>query len=165
MTIYYEGNLIFDSGLVSDLGTFTVDFGPGVSTNLVIVMNEGGNDNFNTRWEYQATVYTGYLMAVFTEDTTKTTTPIKFAMPPFAGANNYITNIFTNATVLANGFEGGAVGNVYTPPAVVSGWEVIAGSVTTPIFSPAGPHWSSALHAAEGTIATNFATYRETTTP
>src|SRR5262249_438280 len=40
MTIYYEGTQIFDSGLISGAGTFSVDYGPGIATNVVIVMNE-----------------------------------------------------------------------------------------------------------------------------
>ena len=36
--------LIFDSGLINGAGTFNVNYGPGTSTSVEIVMNEGGQD-------------------------------------------------------------------------------------------------------------------------
>ena len=41
--MYYDNVLIDDTGPVLNSGQFTVDFGPGGSTNVVIVMNQGGN--------------------------------------------------------------------------------------------------------------------------
>src|SRR5260221_5933976 len=58
MRVYYNGVRIFDSGLISGAGTFSVDFGPGVSTNVVVIMNENGNPDPNTQWKYSATVLT-----------------------------------------------------------------------------------------------------------
>ena len=40
MHVYYDDVLIYDTGLVSSNNSFSVPFGPGVSTNLVIIMNE-----------------------------------------------------------------------------------------------------------------------------
>ena len=84
LSVYYDGALIFNSGLVSGAGQFRVNFGPGTSTDLLIVMNEGNNADTNTLWTYTASVTwrtPGYL--VFTENTNKTMVPIKFATPPF----------------------------------------------------------------------------------
>jgi subtilisin-like proprotein convertase family protein len=90
MHVYYDNVLLYDSGLVSFTNHVAIPFGPGASTNIVIVMNEGTNPNTNTLWEYTATVacpVMGYL--VFTENTNLAPVPIKFASPPFlpAGGN------------------------------------------------------------------------------
>jgi len=86
--VYYGQELIYESGLVSDTNLVVIPFGPGVQTNLatelVIVMNEGNNEDTNTLWQYTATVASwgpGYV--VFTEDTNRTQVPIKFARPPY----------------------------------------------------------------------------------
>jgi len=60
MHVYYDNALIFDSGLISGGGRFAIDFGPGASTDVTIVMNEGGNKSTNnTEWNYTATVVSG----------------------------------------------------------------------------------------------------------
>ncbi len=86
--VYYGSELIYQSGLVSDNNCVSIPFGPGVQTNsaaeIVIVMNEGTNDDTNSLWEYTATVASwgpGYV--VFTENTNRAQVPIKFASPPF----------------------------------------------------------------------------------
>jgi len=85
MRIYYDGARIFNSGLINGSGKFAVDYGPGVSTNVIIIMNEGGNPN-QTEWTYTVTQITRQIIyATFTENTNLTTTPIKFALPPFGG--------------------------------------------------------------------------------
>lgn len=98
MTIYYEGGLIYDTGLISGQGQFQVDFGPGFSTEVVIIMNQGNNPNQSTFWNYVPTVVNNrYLYANFTDNTGLTTLPIKFATPPFAPTNTlvqYYTNLF-----------------------------------------------------------------------
>ena len=43
MHVYYDNVLIYDSGLVSYSNHVAIPFGPGVSTNIVIIMNEGNN--------------------------------------------------------------------------------------------------------------------------
>ena len=86
MTIYYQNTLIFDSGLINGVGTTNIAFGPGVSTLVTIVMNESGNTNSTTIWDYTVTSTTAnYLYLTFTENTNLTITPIKFAVPPFTG--------------------------------------------------------------------------------
>ena len=54
LRVYYPprsqgGALIFDSGLINGAGTFNVNYGPGTSTSVEIVMNEGGQDP-GTAW-------------------------------------------------------------------------------------------------------------------
>ena len=88
MHIYYETNLIFDSGLTTNSGTWTVSYGPGTSTEVTIVMNEGGNVDTNTAWDYTVTsTRADFNYLTFTENTDSTLTPIKFAMPPFTNPN------------------------------------------------------------------------------
>ena len=45
MTVYYETNLLFDSGMISFTGSTNLTYGPGTSTIVTIVMNQGGNTN------------------------------------------------------------------------------------------------------------------------
>ena len=90
MHVYYDSVLIYDSGLVSHANQVAIPFGPGGSTNIVIIMNEGNNTDTNTLWEYTATVASPVpAYVVFTENTNLAPVPIKFASPPFlpAGTN------------------------------------------------------------------------------
>jgi subtilisin-like proprotein convertase family protein len=88
MHIYYGGRLIFDSGLISGSGTTNISYGPGNSTLVTIIMNEGGNtNNPTTAWEYTVTsTVADYAYLLFTENTNLTSTPIKFAPLPFTPA-------------------------------------------------------------------------------
>ncbi len=171
LTIYYEGSQIYDSGLINGAGTVTVDYGPGFSTNVVIVINEGGNPNDSTLWTYVATVYTGFTYATFTEDVQKATLPIKFAVPPFTNFNYSATNTITNATILVDGFEDGRFDVApYFPASVVSGWDVDRVVTTQGFESTNTPPWfirpDSGRRFLElytdaytgGAIHTNFAT-------
>lgn len=86
LTVYYENQAIpiLNSGMIAGAGRFTVNYGPGTSTVLEFRMNEFGNTNSTTQWEYSVSsisVVNSYL--TFTENTNLTTTPIKFAVPPF----------------------------------------------------------------------------------
>jgi subtilisin-like proprotein convertase family protein len=90
MHVYYDNAQIYDSGLVSFTNHVSIPFGPGASTNIVIIMNEGNNDDTNTLWEYQANVASPMpAYVVFTENADLAPTPIKFATVPFlpAGTN------------------------------------------------------------------------------
>lgn len=51
MRIYYEGNLIYDSGFVNGARSISVNYGPGVGTKIEVVMNEGSG-LFGTVWDY-----------------------------------------------------------------------------------------------------------------
>jgi subtilisin-like proprotein convertase family protein len=84
MRVYYENRLIFDSGMVTNTGSWTVNYGPGSATTLTLVVNEGGNYDPNTAWDYVVTsTRPGYLYASFVGDAETDATPTKFAPPPF----------------------------------------------------------------------------------
>jgi hypothetical protein len=83
MHVYRDGALIYNSGLVSFANHISIPFGPSVSTNIVIIMNEGNNDDTNTLWEYTPTVISFPAYVVFTDNTNQAPVPIKFASPPF----------------------------------------------------------------------------------
>ncbi len=93
MRVYYDDAPIFDSGEVNGGGTFMIPYGPGSSTNVTIVMNEGNNENTNTLWGYTATDVSPVSgSVVFTEDTNLARVPIKFAPAPFisTGTNSQL---------------------------------------------------------------------------
>jgi subtilisin-like proprotein convertase family protein len=164
MTVYYEGNVIWDSGMISGAGTQTITFGPGASTVVTIIMNQGGNGNQSTRWTYTVTSTTAkFFYATFTEDTNKTVTPMKFAIPPFLPQPISILH-------WANGFEDAEAG-VYTTGTSSNGfgnaWQVDAGSVTvlTNGYGPGaaayeGDHFLelSGDTGQRGTVSTNIGT-------
>ena len=61
LRVYYGGARIFDSGLISGAGNFAIDFGPGASTSVTIVMNELGSNPNGTNgdaWNYQVSEIT-----------------------------------------------------------------------------------------------------------
>lgn len=55
LTIYYEGQQIFATGLTNGIGTIEVPYGPGDETEVEIVMNEGSG-LFETLWQYSLTI-------------------------------------------------------------------------------------------------------------
>jgi hypothetical protein len=95
MRVYYETNLLYDSGLVSFSGSTNINYGPGSATSFTVVMNEGGNSESNTAWLYTVgSTRIEPLYLTFTENTNLTVTPIKFGAPPF-----------TNLTAVPNGLS------------------------------------------------------------
>ena len=167
MTVYYDGVLIYDTGLISGFGSFAVDYGPGGSTNVLIVMNEGGNANQGTIWDYTATILSGINYATFTDNTNFARLPIKFERPPFTNFTYAVTNFVTNAVVMRDGFEIGPAALFFTPGDVFSGWTLTAGQVDVTTDTPVSP-WFTAPHSGvnfldsngwiPGTIHTNFPT-------
>jgi hypothetical protein len=84
MRVYYESNLLYDSGSVSFSGSTNLQYGPGMDTTFTVVMNPDGNPQPSTAWHYSVT--TTALEAqyfTFTENTNLTIVPIKFAPTPF----------------------------------------------------------------------------------
>ena len=171
MTVYYENELLFDSGLVSGGGTFSVDFS-GFSTNLTIIMNEGGNQQQGTLWVITAKILTGVTYANFTDNTTLARLPIKFEPPPFTNINYSVTNYFTNATLVNNGFEDGLrfPEYLYSPAGqFVAGWFLSSGEVNTMGIGATNAPWFTAPYEGQrfldingdivgGVIQTNFPT-------
>jgi subtilisin-like proprotein convertase family protein/sugar lactone lactonase YvrE len=139
MTIYYGTNsatfntnsgnpdFLFDSGLVSGSSNVTVNFGPGTSTYLTIIMNQFGNTNSGTGWTYSINgTIPVFNYLTFTEDTNLTTVPIKFATPPFdlrVEGTNYTLSDLELAT---NGDYFGQT-NIYDS---FGGWTVPSNLVT-----------------------------------
>jgi subtilisin-like proprotein convertase family protein len=124
MHVYYGGVRIFDSGLLSGSGSFTVDYGPGTSTSVTIIMNEGGDPN-QIEWDYTVTGLEREInYAVFSEDTNFATVPIKFATPPFGS-----TNFTTVSNVLVSTFDAATPGD-YLVSATVDGWQVLSNQVS-----------------------------------
>ncbi len=170
LRVYYEDVLIFDSGRVSGGGRFSVEYGPGNSTNLVITMNEQGNRQGNL-WNYTVTLVSGYTFAIFTDDTNYAQVPIKFAATPYTNFNGFITNFVTNATAVVDGFEDGVnAPATYISPGFISGtgWQVSAGEVTATrggtnaapwyILPEGGFRFLAFNNVNTATILTNFPT-------
>jgi len=89
---YYEGGLILDSGLTGGSAQLAANYGPGTSTNITIIMNEGGNPNETTLWRYTAAVVTASTnFFTFTEDTNLAPALIKFTAPPFGLDTNSVS--------------------------------------------------------------------------
>jgi subtilisin-like proprotein convertase family protein len=124
--IYYQGVRIFDSGLTNGQRVVSVNYGPGTSTDVTLVVNEGGSAYPTTQWTYTASVVTErVLYTVFTENTNFTDLPIKFADPPFTNSPSVAQ---TNRLVVDDGFESVAPGN-YSMGSFVGGWNVSLGEV------------------------------------
>ena len=118
--VYYEGKRIFDSGPVSGAGVFNIPFGPGLSTFVELVMNEGNNPSPGTAWTNVISVTGPWNYAVFTDKGTLGD-PIKFGFPPFS-------RIPTNITVFSNSFENILAG-MYASNAVIDSWTVTSNAV------------------------------------
>ncbi|HUL51500.1 MAG TPA: S8 family serine peptidase, partial [Candidatus Nitrosotalea sp.] len=125
LRVYYEGVLLFDTGLTNGAASISVNFGPGLSTNVTIVVNEGGSADLTTQWTYTASVVQEKtLYTTFTDSTNLADVPIKFAIPPFT--NSLIGTTRTNQTILIDGFEH-ATNGTYPVGSYVSGWRVSYG--------------------------------------
>jgi subtilisin-like proprotein convertase family protein len=127
MVVYYQGTVVFDSGVIIGSSVFNIPYGPGTDTKVAIVMNPTRNPGYGDRWDYTVNVdqpYYAYL--VLTENTNLTTTPIKFAPAPFNGTATIITN-----NVWHSSFEGGPVGDSFYNPGdyFTEGWHVDEGGV------------------------------------
>ncbi|HEV2394676.1 MAG TPA: S8 family serine peptidase [Verrucomicrobiae bacterium] len=143
MRIYYQGNLIYDSGLVSYSGSTNISYGPGNSTFITIVMNEGGNYDTNTAWFYIVTsTRVAPLYFTFTENTNLTVIPIKFAPTPLTNIDYSnpgfapSSGIFYLPEQSLNAFKGESAAGLWTleikdaragatnPPPVLQGWDL-----------------------------------------
>ncbi|MGD0251350.1 MAG: S8 family serine peptidase [Verrucomicrobiota bacterium] len=153
MTVYYEGNVITNF-TTSNAGQFNINYGPGSSTFVTIIMNQSGNPQTNTAWEYTASgSQTNYLYLAFTEDTNLTTTPIKFAPPPF------VPSFFSTNFILSD-FETAAPGD-YAASAPIndeSVWTVISNQVSVVNDQPNAQGGSQFLALATGTITNTLPT-------
>ncbi len=180
MVIYDQsgsGVPIFDSGLISGSGIFNIAYTN--SNFLTIEMNPfGNNEGTGDLWDYAVVAaQVKYTYLTLTENTNLTTTPIKFAPPPFVGV---LTNVFgkavvtnittslTNTVVVTNtliitntvittnlianewhnSFEGYSYSVFSAPSHFAGGWSVDSGSVD--VYVNGGPPPSGST-ADEGT--------------
>lgn len=150
MTVYYEGVLLHDTGMIGGAGRFVVNYGPGISTQVEFRMNEFGNPSPTTAWNYTVSDINrvnNYL--TFTENTNRTRTPIKFLAPPFAPPP-------IAAPALISGFEVAA--GDYLALATVDGWNVNSNQVSVvadPTLAAAG---SGLLALASGELTRTLPT-------
>lgn len=147
MRVYYEGILLADTGLISGAGRLRLNYGPGASTQIEIRMNEFGNTNASTLWDYSVSSYnTANSYLIFTENTNLTTTPIKFAAPPYVGAaaTNYVLSDFESPVAAIN----------YLAPTVglPNGWNVLTNQVTVMADPANAQTGSNYLALANGQI-------------
>lgn len=145
MTIYYENTLLYDTGPISGAGRFTVNYGPGASTFVTFVMNEGGDTNRQTAWDYTVSSIndqSSYL--IFTENTNHNGTPIKFVPPPYVGTPG------TNFAV--SDFEPPVTTGNYIAPAVVDGWSVLTTNPVTVVTNPLANTGVQSLSLRSGQI-------------
>jgi subtilisin-like proprotein convertase family protein/sugar lactone lactonase YvrE len=169
MDVYYQGTNIFSTGLVNGQGSTNISFGPGTSTQIEVVM-DATNHPDSTYWTYTiGGVQTNYLYLMFTDDTNLTTTPIKYAVPPFVPSTlsgivwadsfeTYPTGIYSaafpaspyggNWTVLAN-----KVAIVTNPPAYTgtNSLSLMNGVVSYTLPTVAGQNYR--LQYTQGTVS------------
>src|SRR5690606_34955445 len=101
-----------------------------------IVMNPPGFDyGTNTLWEYTvSSINQIHNYLVFTDNTNFTTTPIKFAVPPFVGSSS------NPPPILFTSFELGPIRTYAAGEILPGGWRVDAESVDLigpPLYGPA----------------------------
>ena len=148
---YYDGVLILDSGFINGSGSLSTDFGPGLSTNIVVVMNENmGNEG--TAWTYTATVLSGIIYAKFTDNTNLAPIPIKFGTAPFSETNLYPTNV----SVPLSDFDTVGAG-AYASPQTVDGWEVTneVAVVSNPAVAYSGSQYLALANGRLRRVLTN----------
>ena len=133
ITAYYGNDpatwvQLFNSGMMSGTTNVTLNFGPGISTYVTIIVNQFGNTGAGNSdaWTYTINgTFPNYNYLTFTEDTNLTVTPIKFAIPPF-DLRTFGTNYtFGNLDVASNGDYFGLT-NIYD---TYGGWAVPSNQV------------------------------------
>jgi subtilisin-like proprotein convertase family protein len=151
MDVYYQSNLIFSTGLVSYQGSTNISFGPGTSTKIEVVMDATYHPP-STFWTYTVGgVQTNYAYLAFTDDTNLTTTPIKYALPPFvpaAPAGSVWSDSFETYTPVPQTYVQGGGG---------FGWTVLTNSVSI-LTNPPAYDGTNFLSLLSGAVSTNLPT-------
>ena len=96
---------------------------PGMLLDSLLLTNINITTNIVTFYLTVTNVVTNSLYLTFTENTNLTTTPIKFAIPPF------VPPITTPTILFTNGFEGLPPSD-YVTNRIVSGWTVLSNQVS-----------------------------------
>jgi len=153
MQVFYQGQLLLDTGFVSGNNQYTVNYGPGTSTNITIIIDPNGNPSGSpdNRWEFtpiDVTANNNYL--VFTENTNKTDLPIKFAPTPFQAQN-------TGVTTNMGDFESLSAQD-YLAGATVDGWTVLSNQVSLVTDTNTAAGGSNFLALADGAISNTLTT-------
>jgi alpha-tubulin suppressor-like RCC1 family protein/subtilisin-like proprotein convertase family protein len=176
MTIYYGNdpttfnpiignpNLLYNSGMVSGTSNFTVNFGPGTSTSITVIMNQLGNTNGSPgqdAWTYTlGGTFPDYNFLTFTEDTNLTDIPIKFATPPFDLRDLGTNYTFGNLDSASNGDYFGqtnindAFGGWFVPSNLVA--QVTNGVVYTNNYNEVSVVSDPAIAFGSSTNSSNF---------
>ena len=99
--VYYQGTNIWhtNANYAHIVTSPNINYGPGTSTYVSIVINQGGASDINAVWQYVvASRQAQYSYLAFTEDASLTTTPIKFAPVPFVpNPAGTLTNLYYQA--------------------------------------------------------------------
>jgi len=126
---------------------------PANSTYLTVIMNQFGNPAGpnGTAWTYTfGGVQTNYLYLTFTDDTNLTTTPIKFAIPPFVPTNT------TYGITWTDSFETYPSG-IYTNGTTFVGWTVLTNQVAI-ITNPPAYDGTNLLSVMDGAVSNTLPT-------
>jgi subtilisin-like proprotein convertase family protein len=144
MVVYDQsGKTNFDSGLINGSGVFNIPYTNSLL--FTIVMNPGDNPNPKTKWDYTVkAVQASYAYLVLTEDTNKTTTPIKFAPTPFVPT---LTNM--NPGVGWTNWPVSAGGNGHWYKAVATNGVNVSWKACDQIAHDAGGYLATITNAAE----------------
>jgi subtilisin-like proprotein convertase family protein/sugar lactone lactonase YvrE len=152
MTVYYSTNAtpanLITNFFTSYNGTINISFPPtgvpATSTYLTVVMNET-NHPASTAWTYTiGGVQTNYLYLMFTDDTNLTTTPIKYAVPPFV-PNTAFSNAWSDS------FETYPTG-IYSPTKPFGGWTVRTNQVAI-VTNPPAYTGTNSLSLMDGAVS------------
>jgi subtilisin-like proprotein convertase family protein len=148
MVVYYDFGLptqteLLDTGYVSWEGQTNLQYGPGASTVVTIIMNPDINPDPETAWWYSVSyTATNTYYLTFTENTNLTFTPIKFAptpltnFSPVAAASGISNEICYLPEESLDAFAGHSAlgqwsldivdssgGGIFPPP-VLAGWQL-----------------------------------------
>ncbi len=110
LVLYPDGTTNFDSGMISGSGVFSIAY---TNAPLTFIMNPFGNNSGpGDAWTYtvEALQTNQFTYLVLTEDTNKTTTPIKFAVPPFGAS----TDLFYLPEQTLDTYDGFNAGGTWT---------------------------------------------------
>jgi len=143
MRVYYEGELLADTGLISGTGRLDLEFGPGTSTLLTVTVNETGNPEPMTEWRYTlSSIREIHNYLILTENTNLAPVPIKFLSPPFAPPTNRLVT-------LLGGFETAPPG-WYDPGQTVDGWTNAGPGAVVVVSNAAWAHTGNQFLSLQG---------------
>ena len=127
LDVYYDGVHIYNSGWLLNTGWLSIDYGPGNSTSITTIIDQGVAPDPLTSWNFTPYVVqkdVSYL--TFTDDTNLAQVPIKFAIPPFDFKEPLSTNMMSDLELAKAGLYHG-VTNVFD---AYGGWTVPTNLVT-----------------------------------